>query len=446
MEEMKVRFAPSPTGRLHAGNARIAVLNWLLARQAGGTFLLRMDDTDTERSTQEFADGIQADMKWLGLEWDEFAVQSHRMERYDLAIEKLKADGRLYPCYETADELSLKRKIALQAGRPPIYDRAALKLTDEEKAAFEAEGRTPHWRFKLLPEHIAWEDMVRGPVAFEGENLTDPVLIREDGRPLYTITSVVDDIELDITHVLRGEDHVSNTAVQVQLFEALGGAVPTFAHISLMVGADGQGLSKRLGSLSLQSLREEDGLEPMALNSYLARLGTPDPIEVRQKPEDLTELFDLARFGRATPRFDPVELASLNAKILHEASFESVADRLPDGFDGALWDVVRPNLEKLADANEWFRIAKGPLDPVIEEEDREFAAKAAELLPVEPWDRETWSALTSALKTETGRKGKGLFMPLRKALTGQSHGPELADLLPLIGKARAKARFRGESA
>lgn len=443
---MRVRFAPSPTGLLHAGNARIAVLNWLMARQAGGIFLLRLDDTDSERSSQQFAEAIQEDLRWLGLEWDEFATQSQRMDRYDLAMERLKANGRLYACYETPDELGLKRKIALQAGRPPLYDREALKLTEEEKAAFEAEGRKPHWRFKLLPEQIAWNDLVRGPVFFEGEHLSDPVLIRGDGRPLFTLTSVVDDIELDVTHVLRGEDHVSNTAVQVQLFEALGGVVPAFAHISLMVGVDGQGLSKRLGSLSLRSLREEEGLEAMALNSYLARLGTPDPIEIRQEPAELTEVFDLARFGRATPRFDPIELATLNAKLLHEASFEKVAGRLPDGFDRALWDVVRPNLEKLADARSWLQISKGPLTPLIEEEDEEFLYQASKLLPPEPWDRETWPALIKTLKTETGRKGKRLFMPLRKALTARSHGPELADFLPLIGRDRAAARLRGETA
>lgn len=443
---MKVRFAPSPTGRLHAGNARIAVLNWLMAKKAGGTFLLRLDDTDTERSTDEFAEAIQTDLKWMGLEWDEFAVQSHRMDRYDLAAEKLKADGRLYPCYETSEELGLKRKVALQAGRPPIYDREALNLTPEDVAKYEAEGRKAHWRFKLEHSPVDWNDLVRGEIHFEGQHLTDPVLIREDGRPLYTLTSCVDDIELEVTHVLRGEDHVSNTAVQVQLFEALGGKVPEFAHISLMVGADGSGLSKRLGSLSLSSLREEEGLEPMALNSYLARLGTPDPIEVRQTPAALTELFDIVRFGRATPRFDPVELGHLNAKVLHEADFDSIKSRLPEGFDKGLWDVVQPNLEKLSDTQSWYDICRGDVTPDIADEDAEFLTLASEHLPQAPWDQGTWKELTSVLKTETGRKGKQLFMPLRKALTGQQHGPELAQLLPLIGRERAEARLKGQVA
>ena len=443
---MKVRFAPSPTGRLHAGNARIAVLNWLMAKKAGGSFLLRLDDTDTERSTDEYAEAIQADLKWLGLEWDEFAVQAHRMDRYELAAEKLKADGRLYPCYETSEELGLKRKIALQAGRPPIYDREALKLTPEDIAKYEVEGRKAHWRFKLNHSVIEWNDLVRGEAHFEGQHLTDPVLIREDGRPLYTLTSCVDDIELEVTTVLRGEDHVSNTAVQVQLFEALGGTVPEFAHISLMVGADGSALSKRLGSLSLRSLRDEEGLEPMALNSYLARLGTPDPIEVRQTPAALTELFDIARFGRATPRFDLVELGHLNAKVLHEADFDSIKSRLQDGFDKELWEVVQPNLEKLSDTQSWYDICRGEVTPDIADEDAEFLALASENLPENPWDQDTWKELTSILKSETGRKGKQLFMPLRKALTGQQHGPELAQLLPLIGRARAEARLKGQTA
>ncbi len=442
---MNVRFAPSPTGRLHAGNARIAVLNWLLARQAGGRFLLRMDDTDTGRSTADFAAAIEDDLRWLGLQWDDIAVQSQRLDHYAHAVEALKSAGRLYPCYETAEELGLKRRVALQAGRPPIYDRAALRLGAAERAALEDGGRRPHWRFRLEPTAIVWDDLVRGPVAFEGQNLTDPVLIREDGRPLYTLTSVVDDLDLGITHVLRGEDHVSNTAVQVQLLTALGGPVPAFAHMSLMVGADGGSLSKRLGSLSLRSLRDE-GVEPAALTSYLARLGTPDPIVVRQTVGDLVDLFDLSRFGRATPRFDPVELKTLSARVVHGMPFEVAAPHLPAGFSPELWQVVRPNLDRVGDAAEWFRIASGPLDPVIADDDRAFVTRAAELLPPEPWGPAVWADLVAALKSDTGRKGKALFLPLRQALTGQAHGPELADLLPLIGRSRAVARLRGDHA
>ncbi len=440
---LKVRFAPSPTGLLHVGNARQALINWLFARAQGGRYLLRIDDTDTERSTPEFAAAIERDLRWLGLDWDEKAVQSERLERYSAAAERLKAAGRLYACYETPEELGLKRKVALTAGRPPIYDRAALDLGEADKARLEAEGRRPHWRFKLAPGEIAWEDLVRGPASFQGENLSDPVLIREDGRPLYTLTSVVDDIELAVTHVLRGEDHVANTAVQVQLFQALGGQVPAFGHLSLIAGAGGESLSKRLGSLSLASLRES-GLEAMTLNCYLARLGTPDPVEPFTDLDSLAKDFDLSRFGRATPKFDPAELEHLNARLLHITPFEAVAERLPQGFDAALWEAVRPNLTRLAEAAVWQNICRGPVIPQIEEAD--FARQAAELLPPEPWDETTWGAWTGAVKAATGRKGKPLFLPLRLALTGLDHGPELKALLPLIGRERAEARLAGKTA
>lgn len=440
---LKVRFAPSPTGLLHVGNARQALINWLFARAQGGRYLLRIDDTDRERSTPEFAQAIEDDLRWLGLTWDEKAVQSERLERYSAAAERLKAAGRLYACYETPEELGLKRKVALAAGRPPIYDRAALGLSEEDRAKLEAEGRRPHWRFKLAPGEIAWDDLVRGPVSFEGENLSDPVLIREDARPLYTLTSVVDDIELAVTHVLRGEDHVANTAVQVQLFQALEGQVPAFGHLSLIAGAGGESLSKRLGSLSLASLRES-GLEAMTLNCYLARLGTPDPVEPFTDLASLAEGFDLSRFGRATPKFDPAELEHLNARLLHVTPFEAVAGRLPPGFDAALWEAVRPNLTRLAEAAVWQNICRGPVIPQLE--DADFARQAAELLPPEPWDETTWGAWTGAVKAATGRKGKALFLPLRLALTGLDHGPELKALLPLIGRERAEARLAGKSA
>jgi len=440
---LKVRFAPSPTGLLHVGNARQALVNWLFARAGGGRYLLRIDDTDAERSTTEFARAIEEDLRWLGLDWDEKAVQSERLEHYAAAAGRLKRAGRLYACYETPEELGLKRKVALAAGRPPIYDRAALDLTDAEKARLEAEGRQPHWRFRLLAGEIAWDDLVRGPVAFQAENLSDPVLLRADGRPLYTLTSVVDDAELGITHVVRGEDHVANTAVQVQLFEALGGGVPAFGHLSLIAGAGGEALSKRLGSLSLAGLRES-GLEAMTVNGYLARLGTPDPIEPLPDLAALAAGFDLARFGRATPKFDPQELEQLNARLLHVLPFEQVAARLPAGFDAALWQAVRPNLTRLAEAEAWLAICRGPVVPQIE--DAAFAETAAGLLPPEPWNQDTWGAWTAAVKQATGRKGKDLFRPLRLALTGLDHGPELKALLPLIGRQRAEARLCGKAA
>lgn len=439
---MKLRFAPSPTGRLHVGNARVALINWLYARQNGGAFLLRMDDTDEERSTAEFAEAIERDLTWLGLAWDAFARQSERTECYDLAAETLKASGRLYPCYETADELSLKRKAQLSAGRPPLYDRAALNLSEEKRAAYEAEGRRPHWRFKLEHSAIDWEDLVRGPQHFEGDKLSDPVLIREDGRPLYTLSSVVDDAELGVTHVLRGEDHVANTAVQVQLFEALGAEVPTFGHLPLLTDAEGKGLSKRLGSLSLEALRAE-GLEPMTLNAYLAALGTSEHAEPALDLAELVARFDLSRYGRAAPKFDPADLDHLNARLLHILPFEAVSARLPS-LDEETWEAIRPNLVKLDEVEGWLSICRRALTPVIEEPD--YTAEAAKLLPPEPWDEETWGAWTGKLKAATGRKGKQLFLPLRLALTGLPHGPELKALLPLIGRERAEKRLRGETA
>lgn len=441
---MKLRFAPSPTGRLHVGNARVALLNWLWARKEGGSFLLRLDDTDRERSTEAYAEGIEEDLRWLGLDWDAFARQSERMERYAAAAERLRAAGRLYPCYETAEELDLKRRLALKSGRPPVYDRAALGLSEAERAGLEGEGRRPHWRFRLAEAPVAWEDAVRGPQRFEGGHLSDPVLLREDGRPLYTLTSVVDDIELGVTAVLRGEDHVANTAVQVQLFEALGGVLPRFAHLPLIVDAGGQGLSKRLGSLSLQALRE-DGLEPLALCSYLAKLGTPDPIEARGSLAELASEFDIGRFGRATPKFDPAELDPLNAKLLHALPHAAVAGWLAEqglpGFDEALWTAVRGNLQRRSDALPWYAVAYGEIEPLIE--DAGFCEEAAALLPPEPWDESSWGAWTAAVKQATGRKGRELFHPLRLALTGRDSGPELKALLPLIGRERALARLLG---
>ncbi len=444
---MKVRFAPSPTGRLHVGNARIALLNWLWARQQGGRVLLRLDDTDAERSTAAFAAGIEEDLRWLGLDWDDLARQSARSARYAAAVAALKAAGRLYPCYETAEELELKRKLQLTSGRPPIYDRAALALTPAERARYEAEGRQPHWRFKLEPGAIAWRDAVQGDKHFEGAHLSDPVLLRADGRPLYTLSSVVDDIELGVTHVLRGEDHVANTAVQVQLFAALGGALPHFAHLPLLTDAGGQGLSKRLGALSLAALRQ-DGLEPMAVNSYLAKLGTPDPIAPRQSLEALAAEFDIARFSRATPKFDPAELEPLNARLLHEMPYDAVRPWLQarglDDVDAALWLAVRGNLTRRGEIGLWRQVVHGEVAPEIEEPD--YLAQAAALLPPEPWDGETWSRWTAALKQATGRKGRALFLPLRKALTGRASGPELAALLPLIGRETAARRLAGQPA
>lgn len=444
---VSVRFAPSPTGRLHVGNIRLALVNWLFARRHGGSFLLRLDDTDLERSRPEYADGIVEDLSWLGLSWDRFARESDRMDRYADAAARLKAAGRLYACYETAEELSLKRKSRISRGLPPVYDRAGLRLGEEERATLEAQGRRPHWRFLLEHEAVEWRDLVRGPQHFEGADLSDPVLLREDGRPLYTLSSVVDDADLGITHVVRGEDHVANTAVQIQIFRALGAPVPDFAHLPLLVDAEGQGLSKRLGSLAVATLREE-GVEPLALACLLAKLGTSDPVEPRPGLDELAAEFDFAKISRATPRFDPAELGRLNARIVHAMPFEAAAPRLADlglaGVDARFWEAVRPNLQRVADVADWWRVAREPLAPVIE--DAGFTREAAALLPGEPWDQETWSLWVAAVKEKTGRKGKALFLPLRLALTGMEHGPELRNLLPLIGHERAEARLSGKTA
>lgn len=441
---VKVRFAPSPTGKLHVGNARVAVLNWLFARARGGAFVLRLDDTDAERSTEAFARGIEADLAWLGLDWDDVARQSARLARYDAAMERLKRAGRLYPCFETAEELELKRRVRLGQGRPPIYDRAALALSADEQAALVAAGRAPHWRFKLSDAPVGWEDLARGPVRFEAGHLSDPVLVRADGRPLYTLSSVVDDGEMAITHVLRGEDHVANTAVQVELFQALGFEVPDFAHLPLLVGADGKALSKRIGGLSLDAMRA-DGIEPRALMAYLARLGTPRAADGSETPGRLAGELDLGAFGRASPRFDPDELAALNAKVLHRLDFEAVKERLAGlglaRADAAFWETVRPNLTRFDEVVRWWAVARGEVDPRADAEDRAFLSQAADALAEMPWGADVWARWTAGLKQRTGRKGKALFLPLRRALTGADHGPELAPLLTLMGRERALARL-----
>ncbi|HEY4166471.1 MAG TPA: glutamate--tRNA ligase [Reyranella sp.] len=444
---VRVRFAPSPTGRLHVGNIYVALNNWLFAKQRGGHFLLRLDDTDRERSTVAFAEGIEADLQWLGLAWDEFTRQSDRIDTYEAAAARLRQSGRLYACYETAEELALRRKVQLSQGKPPVYDRAALKLTDADRAKLEAEGRRPHWRFKLEEREVTWQDLVRGAQHIDESSQSDPILIREDGTFLYTLPSVVDDIELKVTHVIRGNDHVTNTATQIQIYEALGGAVPTFGHLPLLVDASGEGLSKRLGSLSIGQLREE-GLDPMAVNAYLAYIGSGAGLEAARSLDDLIPGHDLSKFGKTSPRFDPAELRQLNARLLHVMTFDEVAPQLRalrfDQVDGALWDAARGNLEKIADIELWQRICRSAIAPAAQ--DADFMAKAVEALPAEPWDAETWRNWTEAVKKTTGKKGKDLFMPLRLALTGLDHGPELKVLLPLIGRARVLRRLKGEHA
>jgi len=442
-----VRFAPSPTGHLHVGNARMALVNWILARKSGGKAILRFDDTDRERSKDEYADAIQQDLSWLGLDWDTIEHQSKRIATYDAAADRLRASGRLYPCYETPEELEYARNRQRRQGKPPIYDRASLNLTDEQRATYEAEGRVPHWRFHLADGEIAFTDLVRGETAFQSENLSDPVLIRGDGTYLYMLPSAVDDAEMGVTHVVRGEDHVTNSAIQSQLFEALGATPPTFAHLTLLTDAEGAGLSKRLGSLSLGDLREQ-GCEPMAINSLLATLGTSDDIEPFADLNTLIDSFDISHFGRAQPRFEPARLWALNARWLHERRFSEIEPRLAalglDNIDEDLWNAVHANIEKLSDVAAWHAICFGEIEPVVE--DQAFLDQAAALLPAGDLSAETWGPWTSAVKDATGAKGKALFMPLRKALTGLDHGPELKNLLPLMGRARVLERLAGRKA
>lgn len=442
-----VRFAPSPTGRIHIGNARTALLNWLYARRYDGKFILRFDDTDRERSRAEYAASIEYDLGWLGVKPDGVRRQSERMAIYDAAAAKLKSLGRLYPAYETSEELDRRRKRQQALGRPPVYDRSALRLTDADRAALEASGRKPHWRFRLDPGVVRWTDLVRGESRIDCDSLSDPVLRRADGTYLYTLPSVVDDIEFGITHVIRGEDHVTNTAVQIQLFGALGGKVPEFGHHNLLTDASGEGLSKRTGALSIASLREK-GVEPLAVAALAVLTGSAEPVRPVASLDELAGLVDLANLSHGAARFDEAELDALSARTLHAAPYAAVADRLAAlGIAGpnaeAFWMAVRGNIARLAEAAEWREVVEGDIAPVVE--DRAYLVQAAELLPGGDWDGTTWGAWTNALKAATGRKGRDLYHPLRLALTGRESGPELAQLLPLLGRATALARLSAPS-
>jgi len=451
-----VRFAPSPTGNIHIGNARTALFNWLFALQRGGRFIQRFDDTDVERSRQEYADNILIDIAWLGIEPSMVEYQSRRFAVYEAAVAKLKAAGLLYPCYETAEELDLKRKVRLTRRLPPVYGREALKLTVVERARLEAEGRRPHWRF-LLPNfdtdpfstrrtEVTWTDLVRGEETVDLASLSDPVLVREDGTYLYTLPSVADDIDLGITHVIRGDDHVTNTGVQIALFKALGAEPPAFGHHNLLTAVTGEGLSKRSGALSIASLRA-DGIEPMAVASLAVLTGTSENVVAARDMAELAGRFDLASTSRSASKFDPADLLVLNRTLLHGTDFAAVAERLAAlGITGAraepFWLAVRGNLDRLADAAGWWRIVtEGPTQaPDLSDEDRAFLRAAFDLLPAAPWDSTTFKTWMDQVKAASGRKGKALFMPVRLALTGLPSGPELADLLPLLGPEGTQAR------
>jgi glutamyl-tRNA synthetase len=436
------RFAPSPTGYIHVGNLRTALMNYLIARKAGGTFILRIDDTDPERSKEEYVDAIKQDLDWLGLHWDRVERQSARLERYAEAADRLREMGRFYEAFETPTELDLKRKKQLNMGKPPVYDRAALNLSEAEKDKLRAERGDGVWRFKLDQERIEWTDGILGDTSIDAASVSDPVLIRGDGQVLYTLASVVDDTEMGVTHVVRGSDHVTNTATQIQIIAALGGTVPSFAHHSLLTGPQGESLSKRLGTLSLRDLRAQ-GVEPMALLSLMARLGSADPVELRSSMNELIEGFNISRFGAAPTKFDAADLFPLTARYLQSLDYADVADKIADiGVPADLgerfWLVARDNITTLHDLEGWWTLFRDGAEPVIEDEDAAFIAQAMDMLPEGPHDTDTWGAWTTAVKEATGRKGKALFMPLRKALTGQGHGPDMAQVLPLLQRIRAK--------
>jgi len=437
-----VRFAPSPTGYLHVGNVRTALVNWLFARKAGGRFMLRLDDTDTERSKPEYAASIEEDMRWLGLVWDDFKKQSDRFAAYEAAKAALMVSGRLYPCYETQEELDIRRKMQAGRGLPPIYDRASLQLSDAQKEKYTSEGRKPHYRFLLENKPIVWNDLIRGEVKFQGGHVSDPVLVREDGVPLYTLASVVDDGDMAVTHILRGEDHVSNTAVQVQIFEALGFAVPQFGHLALLKTKEGE-LSKRVGGNDIRSLRDV-GLEPMTVNSLLAKIGTSDAVEPFADMESLVASFDIAKFGRAPANYDIAELERLNERLLAQMPYDAAKPRLVSlklaQVDEVFWNAVRGNIKKISEAADWVRVVEGEITASATEE-KAYLGQANAVLPAEPWDETTWGLWTKAVAAVSGRKGKELFMPLRLALTGMAHGPEMKSLLPLIGYAKVKQRL-----
>lgn len=435
------RFAPSPTGRLHVGNIRTALHNWLWAKKHGGRFLLRIDDTDAARSEERYVDAIRADLDWLGMVPDGEERQSDRFALYQRRFDALRAAGRIYPAYETTQELDLKRKIQLGRGLPPVYDRAALALTDTARAALEADGATPHWRFKLDHDSaIEWDDRIRGHQRFDPATMSDPVIRRADGSWLYMLPSAIDDVDMGVSDVVRGEDHVSNTALQLQMYAAMHASPPAFAHAALLTGAEGK-LSKRLGSLGVDHFRAV-GIEPEAVRALLARIGTSDPVEPIIDPAVLIDTVDFARFGRAPARFDEAELAQVSARIIHQLPFDSVAGRLPAGMGAAEWDAVRPNLSVVADAAAWWQVIEGPIDPPAAGDDRDYLDTAAAAAAAIDWAGDPWHALTTALKEATGRKGKPLFLPLRRALTGLDHGPDMAALLPLIGRDRSIERLR----
>lgn len=441
---VKVRFAPSPTGFLHIGNFRTALVNFLFARKEKGHFMLRIDDTDHERSSLEFEKAIIEDLSWMNFKWDSLEKQSNRLKRYDEALETLLDKKRAYACYETAEELSLKRKAQLSSGKPPVYDRSSLRLSDSDVADLKSKGKKPHYRFLLDHSEVIWNDLIKGGSKYHMSSLSDPVILREDGRVIYTLASVVDDIDFDITHILRGEDHMTNSAAQIQLFEALGSAAPNLGHLSLLTDISGAGLSKRLGSLSLKDLRNE-GIHPMAISSLLSKVGTSDPVEIKKEIETIILYFDINKFGKSKSKFDKNELSLLNSKIYQLIDFEEIDEDLKKmniSITKEFWNLIRGNIALLKNVKDWWDICFGIIDSIIENQD--FLDSALEVLPTDQFNEKTWSIWTKKLSEETGKKGKELYMPLRLCLTGQNKGPEMADLILMMGRDKVIKRLSNQ--
>ena len=437
----KVRFAPSPTGYLHIGNFRTALINFLFAKNKNGHFMLRIDDTDDERSLKKYEDAIKEDLSWVGINWDSLEKQSSRLSYYDQALQKLLDKKRAYPCYETAEELSLKRKKQLSSGKPPIYDRSALNLSDSDIADLKAKGRSPHYRFLLDHKDVNWNDLVKGDSRYNMSNLSDPVIIREDGRVIYTLASVVDDIDFEVTDILRGEDHMTNSAAQIQLFEALESSPPNLGHLSLLTDISGAGLSKRMGSISLRDLKDE-GFQPMAISSLLSKVGTSDAVEIFRDINQIISDFDISKFGKSKPKFDKNELRGLNSKLFKMLDFSDISNQLKKfnfKISSDFWELVKGNIENLEELELWWNIIYGNIEPKYNDEN--FLNTALETLPEGNFDKNTWTNWTSILMEETGRKGKELYNPLRMCLTGQNKGPEMATLVFLMGREKVLERL-----
>ncbi|MBD5405516.1 glutamate--tRNA ligase [bacterium] len=448
---IKVRFAPSPSGYVHIGNIKTAIFNWLFLlseKQKGndGKFLLRIDDTDLSRTKQEYIDAVKEDVKWFGIDWDESFHQSSRFDRYNECFEKLKAEGRVYVCYETAEELEAKRKRQIARKVAPVYDRSALNLTEEDKKKLEAEGRKPYWRFKLNEGDVVFNDLVKGECKFNMKHLSDPVIIREDGTYLYNFPSVIDDMDSGITHIIRGQDHLTNTAMQIQMFEALGAKfIPQFAHYPMILNAEGHKFSKRESDISIRNLKN-DGIEAMTIANILVGLGSANGGKMHKNMEELASTFALSNYGSAFSRFDMDTFYKENGKLLRVLDFDDVKDRLVsiDGrIDAKFWNMVRGNIDKLSDISYWVNVVYGDIEaPALSSDERSFLNTALSSLPVGDFDENTMKIWANAIMDATGKKGRDLYHPIRLCLTGIEYGPEMTALLPLMGRDKVIERIK----